>query len=152
LVPLIIGCDNYGAGLQDGYFTAISEHYDKEGWRDYLTIFVNNGAITTVEFNAVNATGFLKSWDMDYLSQAQLESGVNPNHYARLYANQLIALQDPEQIRGAVGGDRVRQIFTVLAKEAISQSTMGDFSLVSVSIPPPESTQDSQEKDIADKQ
>jgi major membrane immunogen (membrane-anchored lipoprotein) len=144
IIPIFIAtiflnaCQTQQNKLQDGYFTAKNLNYDKNGWQEYLTIFVNDGIITTVEFNAQNNSGFLRSWDMDYISEEHERTGVNPNYYPRLYASYLIALQDPSRIQSITGGRRTHEIFINLAKAAINQSLIGDLKIIEVDIPPTE--------------
>ena len=46
--------------LQDGYYTAQAAAYSF-GWKEYITILVKGGSIISVEYNAENASGFIKS-------------------------------------------------------------------------------------------
>ena len=54
------------AGLQDGYYTAQMSQFS-HGWKEYITILVKGGSIISVEYNAENASGFIKSWDNAYM-------------------------------------------------------------------------------------
>ena len=58
----LTGCGR-GEGLQDGYYTAQASDYNF-GWKEYITIMVKGGSIVSVEYNAENASGFIKSWIM----------------------------------------------------------------------------------------
>ena len=49
--------------MQDGYYTAEAAEYS-HGWKEYVTICVMENQIVSVEYNAKNASGFIKSWDM----------------------------------------------------------------------------------------
>ena len=53
-------------GLQDGYYTAQASQFNF-GWKEYVTIMVKGGNIVSVEYNAENASGFIKSWDNAYM-------------------------------------------------------------------------------------
>ena len=59
LVLLLAACGNQ-AGLQDGYYTAQASEFS-HGWKEYITILVKGGSIVSVEYNAENASGFIKS-------------------------------------------------------------------------------------------
>jgi major membrane immunogen (membrane-anchored lipoprotein) len=144
IMPLLIallvilpaaGCNQRTNELTDGYYIAMAKDYDSEGWRDYLTICVNNGIITTAEFNAVNDNGLLRSWDMDYLSRVHVKGQLNPNHYPRQYCSFLISLQDPAKVRALEGGRRSHQIFVLLAKAAIDYSRNGIHDIAEVGLP-----------------
>ena len=52
--------------LQDGYYTAQAAQFS-HGWKEYITIMVKGGSIVSVEYNAENASGFIKSWDNAYM-------------------------------------------------------------------------------------
>ncbi len=65
LVFLLAGCGKT-EGLQDGYYTAQASEYHF-GWKEYVTIIVKGGRIVSVEYNAENASGFIKSWDNAYM-------------------------------------------------------------------------------------
>lgn len=53
-------------GLQDGYYTAQASEFS-HGWKEYITIMVKGGSIVSVEYNAENASGFIKSCDNAYM-------------------------------------------------------------------------------------
>ena len=61
MVLLLTACGDQ-TQLQDGYYTAQMSEYS-HGWREYITILVKGGSIVSVEYNAENASGFIKSWD-----------------------------------------------------------------------------------------
>ena len=65
VTPLLAACGEQ-TGLQDGYYTAQAEEFS-HGWREYITILVKGGSIVSVEYNAENASGFIKSWDNTYM-------------------------------------------------------------------------------------
>ena len=76
--------------LQDGYYTAQAAEYS-HGWKEYITIMVKGGSIVSVEYNAENASGFIKSWDNAYMQTMLHSNGTYPNEYTRYYAGQLLA-------------------------------------------------------------
>ena len=88
LLPLA-ACGDKG-GLQDGYYTAQADQFS-HGWKEYITIMVKGGSIVSVEYNAENASGFIKSWDNTYMQTMLHDTGTYPNEYTRYYANQLQA-------------------------------------------------------------
>ena len=87
LVPALTACG--GGGLQDGYYTAQAAEFS-HGWKEYITIMVKGGSIVSVEYNAENASGFIKSWDNAYMQTMLHSNGTYPNEYTRYYANQLL--------------------------------------------------------------
>ena len=86
--PLLTACGNQEE-LQDGYYTAQMAEFS-HGWKEYITILVKGGSIVSVEYNAENASGFIKSWDNTYMQTMLHANGTYPNAYTRYYANQLL--------------------------------------------------------------
>ena len=84
-------------GLQDGYYTAQAADFNF-GWKEYITIMVKGGSIVSVEYNAENASGFIKSWDNAYMQTMLHSNGTYPNEYTRYYAGQLLEGQGETQI------------------------------------------------------
>ena len=88
--------------LQDGYYTAQAAEYS-HGWKEYITIMVKGGSIVSVEYNAENASGFIKSWDNAYMQTMLHSNGTYPNEYTRYYAGQLLEGQG-EGVIDAISG------------------------------------------------
>ena len=85
---ILTGCSEK-TSLQDGYYTAQAAQFS-HGWREYITIMVKGGSIVSVEYNAENASGFIKSWDNAYMQNMYHVNGTYPNEYTRYYAGQLL--------------------------------------------------------------
>ncbi|MDR2387805.1 MAG: FMN-binding protein [Deltaproteobacteria bacterium] len=134
-VLFFFGCKSNTNVLKDGYFTAMSSDFNKDGWKDYLTIYVNNGQITTAEYNAFNETGLLRSWDTDYLKSLYKPGFQSPNHYPRQYCSYLVALQDPSRVQTIDGGRKTHQIFVILAQAALDHSRLGANTIAEVELP-----------------
>jgi major membrane immunogen (membrane-anchored lipoprotein) len=120
--------------LRDGYYTAEAEgfHY---GWKEYLTIYVNKDKIVMAEYNARNATGFIKSWDMEYMRLMSASDGNYPNKYTRTYALALLDHQDSEEIEALSGATESHDSFRLLAAAAIEQAKTGDKKIAFVKVP-----------------
>ncbi|MDR1308844.1 MAG: FMN-binding protein [Deltaproteobacteria bacterium] len=132
---LIQGCHSQTDVLGDGFFTAMADGFDDDGWKDFLTIYVNNGSITTAEFNAFNEAGLLRSWDTDYMRTVHRKGGLNPNYYPRKYCSFLVAVQDPSRILPIEGGAKSHEIFLALAKAAIDYSRQRKNEIAEVRLP-----------------
>jgi major membrane immunogen (membrane-anchored lipoprotein) len=133
-----IGGKNVGSGgqkLADGYYTVEAASYDRYGWIDYITIYIDNNNIVTAEFDAKNASGFLKSWDMDYMRLMGAHSGIYPAVYSREYTAALLRLQEPEGIDVLAGATRSYNSFKILAKTAISQARANKKNVALVELP-----------------
>lgn len=122
------------AGLQDGYYTARMSEFS-HGWKEYITILVKGGSIVSVEYNAENASGFIKSWDNAYM-QAMLHSqGTYPNEYTRYYANQLLEGQGEADIDAITGATSSYGSFQMLVQAVLEQARRGDSSIALVDAP-----------------
>jgi major membrane immunogen (membrane-anchored lipoprotein) len=123
-----------GAVMQDGYYTAKAKNYDKDGWKDYVTIYVSRGRIVTAEFNAINSSGFTRSWDMDYQRNIRTKTGMLPSLYRRAYVNELQSLQRPDRVRPIAKAEHQHAVFQALAEAAISHAEAGDRSVAAVDL------------------
>ena len=109
---LLAACGT-GTGLQDGYYTAQAAEFS-HGWKEYITILVRDGSIISVEYNAENASGFIKSWDNAYMQ------------------NQLLEGQGEGSIDGMTGATSSHESFQILAKAVVEQARKGDSSIAFV--------------------
>jgi major membrane immunogen (membrane-anchored lipoprotein) len=113
----------------------MASEFNKDGWKDYLTVYVKNGTIITAEYNAFNQTGLLRSWDTDYLKSIYKPGLQSPNHYPRQYCSFLVAVQDPDRIQTIDGGRKTHEIFVLLAKSALDYSRQGKNEIAEVTLP-----------------
>ena len=130
LTPLLTACGDQ-EGLQDGYYTAQASEFS-HGWKEYITILVKGGSIVSVEYNAENASGFIKSWDNTYMQNMLQVSWTYPNEYTRYYANQLLEGQGEEGIDALSGATSSYGSFQILSQAVLEQARMGDSSIVIV--------------------
>ncbi len=119
------------AGLQDGYYTAQAAEFS-HGWKEYITIMVKGGSIVSVEYNAENASGFIKSWDNAYMQTMFHANGTYPNEYTRYYANQLLERQGKGEIDALAGATSSYGTFQILAQAVLEQARQGDSSIMIV--------------------
>ena len=130
IAPLLSACGG-SAELQDGYYTAQAEAFS-HGWKEYITILVKGGSIVSVEYNAENASGFIKSWDNAYMQTMLHTNGTYPNEYTRYYANQLLEGQGEGGIDAITGATSSHSSFQILAQAVLEQARKGDSSIVFV--------------------
>ncbi|MCI8802639.1 MAG: FMN-binding protein [Oscillibacter sp.] len=128
--PLLAGCGSQ-AGLQDGYYTAQAAEFS-HGWKEFITILVKDGSIVSVEYNAENASGFIKSWDNAYMQTMLHSNGTYPNEYTRNYANQLLEGQGQGSIDAITGATSSHSSFQILAQAVLEQAQKGDSSIAVV--------------------
>ena len=131
MVLLLTACGDQ-TQLQDGYYTAQMSEYS-HGWREYITILVKGGSIVSVEYNAENASGFIKSWDNAYMQTMLHSNGTYPNEYTRYYANQLLVGQGEGGIDAISGATSSHGTFQMLARAVLEQSRKGDSGIIYVS-------------------
>ena len=129
IVPALTACG--GGGLQDGYYTAQAAEFS-HGWKEYITIMVKGGSIVSVEYNAENASGFIKSWDNAYMQNMLHSNGTYPNEYTRYYAGQLLSGQGEAPIDAITGATSSYGSFQKLAAAVLEQARKGDSSIVFV--------------------
>ncbi len=119
------------AELQDGYYTAQASEFS-HGWKEYITIMVKGGSIVSVEYNAENPSGFIKSWDNAYMQTMLHSNGTYPNEYMRYYSSQLLDDGHADGIDALTGATSSHSSFQKLAEAVLEQARKGDSSIVIV--------------------
>ena len=117
--------------LQDGYYTAQASEFS-HGWKEYITIMVKGGSIVSVEYNAENPSGFIKSWDNAYMQTMLHSDGTYPNEYMRFYASQLLEDGQADGIDALTGATSSHSSFQKLAEAVLERARKGDSSIVIV--------------------
>ena len=128
--PLLTACGSQTA-FQDGYYTAQAAEFS-HGWKEYITILVKSGNIVSVEYNAENASGFIKSWDNTYMQNMLHSNGTYPNEYTRYYAGQMQEGQGEGTIDALTGATSSYNSFQKLSAAVLEQARKGDSSIVLV--------------------
>lgn len=131
LAMSLTACSKETAGLQDGYYTAQAADFNF-GWKEYITIMVKGGNIVSVEYNAENPSGFIKSWDNAYMQTMLHSNGTYPNEYTRYYAGQLLQGQGEAPIDAISGASSSWGSFQKLSAAVMEQARQGDSSIVVV--------------------
>lgn len=124
LVMMFAGCGSSG-DLRDGYYTAEMAEFSN-GWKEYLVIQVCNGNIVSAEFNAKNASGFIKAWDNSYMKNMIALQGTYPNKYTREYVQQLLEGQTDIQVDAVTGASTSGGNFVKLVEAVLKQAQKGD--------------------------
>ena len=135
LTSLFPGCPSQTPEMREGYYTAEAASFDAEGWKDFITIYVSQDRIVTVEYNARNASGLLKSWDVGYTRRIKAAAGAYPNRYFREYAADLLLRQDPVAVKALPGAEGALALFRLLAGAAIAHARTGDKSIALIEPP-----------------
>ncbi len=118
-------------GLKNGYYTAEMSEYS-HGWKEYVTICVMENKIVSVEYNAENASGFIKSWDIAYMKNMNGITGTYPNKYTREYAAQLLENQSADNIDAVSGASSSGGNFVKLAAAVLENAKTGDTTVTVV--------------------
>lgn len=127
---LLGGCGSQGE-IKDGFYTAEMSGYS-HGWKEYVCIMVKNNKIVYTEFNAKDASGYIKAWDNAYMQNMEPVSGTYPNEYTRYYATELIEKQTSSGIDTLTGATTSGNNFIQLTAAAIEQAKKGDSDTVVV--------------------
>lgn len=130
MAAFLTGCGDQ-TGLQDGYYTAQAADFS-HGWKEYITIMVKGGSIVSVEYNAENPSGFIKSWDNAYMQTMLHSNGTYPNEYTRYYANQLLEGRRDDDIDALSGATSSYGSFQKLSEAVLKQARKGDSDIVVV--------------------
>jgi major membrane immunogen (membrane-anchored lipoprotein) len=119
--------------LKDGYYTAERiDFHPTNGWNEYVTIYVRNNKVVTVEYNSKNRSGFIKSWDMKYMYDMR-NYDTHPNHYTRDFAAQFLAKYGTDQeVDCIAGATHSYDQFLLLAEAVISKAKAGDKTVALV--------------------
>ena len=138
LVILVLGAlvvivrQNQGE-MKDGYYTAEMAEFDEYGWKEYLRIQIKKGKIVSAEFNARNASGFIKAWDNSYMENMQVVAGTYPNKYTREYVQKLLDQQTDTGIDAISGASNSGNNFKKLAAIVVEQAKKGNSNTKVVS-------------------
>lgn len=113
-------------GMKDGYYTAEMAEFDEHGWKEYLCIQIKKGKIVSAEFNARNASGFIKAWDNSYMENMLGITGTYPNKYTREYVQRLLDQQMETDIDAISGASNSGNNFKKLAAVVVEQAKKGN--------------------------
>ncbi len=134
-VIVLVACSQNNQQMIDGYYTAESSSYNADGWKGFITIYVSNNKIITVEYDAKNASGFIKSWDLEWMFKIKEQIGTYPSKYTRVYEEGLLNKQDPSKVNVIPGTDYLYDCFIRLATAAIEQAKKGDKRVAFIDLP-----------------
>lgn len=129
---LLISC-NGSDRLKDGYYKAETSEYD-HGWKEFVSVCVMEGNIVSVEYNAKNSSGFIKSWDMAYMRNMDKAKGTYPNEYTRNYARQFFENQNAAKVDALSGASSSAGKFEKLAAAVFEQAKKGDTTIAVIDV------------------
>ncbi len=117
--------------MKDGFYTAEMSEYS-HGWKEYLCIMVKDDKIVYAEFNAKDASGYIKAWDNAYMENMVGVTGTYPNEYTRKYVASLMENQSPEDVDGVTGATNSGSNFAKLSAAVVEQAKKGDANITIV--------------------
>ena len=135
-VLLLSGCGSKDK-MKDGFYTAEMSDYS-HGWKEYVCIMVKNDQIVAVEFNAKDASGYIKAWDNAYMENMKTVAGTYPNEYTRYYANMMMEKQSSDGLDALSGASSSGGNFFQLSAAVIEQAKKGDYHTAIVEAAPEE--------------
>ncbi len=125
---LLAGCGNK---MKDGYYTAEMAEFS-HGWKEYVCIQVKDDTIVSAEFNAKDASGFIKAWDNEYMRNMGTVCDNYPNQYTREYVRQLLEGQKDTKVDLMAGATHSGDNFIKLIPAVIEQARKGDSATAQV--------------------
>lgn len=130
---LLGGCGS--KSLKDGFYTAQMSDYSF-GWKEYLCILVKDDQIVYAEFNAKNASGYIKAWDNAYMQNMSAVCTTYPNDYTRKYVAQLMESQSTDGLDTISGATSSGKNFYRLAEAVLEQAAAGNPDTIIVQSEP----------------
>lgn len=118
ILTMTVACTTDQAGFEDGTHTAEGE-IDDHGWKPVIEIVVEDGQITSVDYDEYNEAGELKSEDDEYADSMEGVSGVRPVDAYEQLENNLINSQNVDQVDVVSGATASSEAFKNLANEAL---------------------------------
>lgn len=131
-VVVLSACSGKSGAMVNGYYTAEMAEFDAYGWKEFITIYVKDDKIVSVDYEAKNPSGFIKSWDMNYMRVMDDVCDMYPNKYVRIYSDALLSQQEPSKVQAVTGATHSFYTFQALASAALEQALSGDTEIVYV--------------------
>lgn len=122
-LSLLMGCGGKtkkasSAVLIDGEYKAEFAEFDSNGYKDFLRVTVKDGKISSVEYNAMDANGNLKTDDEKFGAKMEKVNGTSPKRFSADLANQLIEngnIEGVDDVAGATwSSNSFRALFNAL--------------------------------------
>lgn len=107
------------SNYEDGEYYAEESDYNY-GYKGTITIVVEEGNITSVEYKDINEAGNSKSDDEEYNSKFVEKSGISFEEVSDNLEKQLLEKQDFNNVDSVAGATTSSDKFITLGKEALS--------------------------------
>ena len=120
-------------GYKDGSYRAEGSAADDHGWKPYLVVTVDGGAITAVEYDYVNGDGLKKSEDEDYKNNMLTYGGTTyPAEFTQKIEEGYVAAQKGADVDTVAGATTSTTNFKKLAAELEKSMAKGKKDIVVV--------------------
>lgn len=117
--------DSTHGTLQDGTYELEEMNADENGWRVQFTIEVENGEVSSSDYNEYNEEGTAKTEDDEYQQMMAEETGVGPQDYVPELNNQLVETSDTAQIDAVSGATQSSEKFQEYAAMLLNAAENG---------------------------
>ncbi|NLW79173.1 MAG: FMN-binding protein [Ruminococcaceae bacterium] len=128
---LLAGCQADTA-YADGTYYAEFEEYDSYGYKEYMRVTVEDGAVTALEYNAMDADGALRTQDEKYRQNMESVNDTYPEKYTADLVNQFMENKDIDKLDAIAGATWSSDSFKALYKALLLNMAVGDTNTVLV--------------------
>lgn len=118
--------------FQDGDYTAEFAEFDSRGYKDYIHVTVKDNAVTSIEYDAVDAKGAKKSLDADYADDMLTVQDTFPEKFSADLVNQYLDAQKISGVDALAGATYSSNAFIALFTELEKSMLEGNTEMVVV--------------------
>lgn len=128
-VCAVAGC-NSPESYVDGTYTAEVAHYDSYGYKDFLVVTVEEGAVANLVFDGRSPEGALRSEDERYRQEMEVIQSTYPAQYSADLVNQYMLAHDIEKVEIVAGATLASNNFKQLFAALLPQMEQGNTTPV----------------------
>lgn len=121
-----------GADMQDGTYTLEETDFDDNGWKVFMEMTVEDGKITSSNYNYEDADGQLKTEDEEYQEMMKDNSGVGPQEFVKQLNEGLVATQDAQLVDIVTGATHSSEVFVNYAQQLIQAAQNGHTETITI--------------------
>lgn len=121
-----------GAPLQDGTYSLYETEIGETGWKVVMEMTVEDGEITSSDFNYENEDGELKTEDEEYQETMSEESGTGPQNFIPELNDALVANQNASEVEVVTGATSSSHTFINYAQQLIQAAQSGDTTPIEI--------------------
>ncbi len=122
---LLTACGSEAAYI-DGNYRAEFDNFDSRGYKDFLEVTVENGAVISLHYNAVSEDGLLKNDDIEYRENMQNEQAIYPERFSQDLINQYLDTQSIDGVDIVAGATYSSECFLDLFNALEPQIQRGE--------------------------